>query len=202
MSKPRLYGIPGSRALRSIWAMEEVGIDYDHVPTDFRTGSKEADYLAVNPNGRIPALVDGDLRLFESMAINLYLAKTYGEGLYPEDDAAQARAWQWSVWAISEIEPLQMQLVIQQIFTPLEKRDAAVIERASAGLQRPLQVLDQALIDRDWLVGEGFGIADLNVAAVMLLLNMVEFDYSAFANVHRWAQACYARPALARAQKK
>lgn len=202
MSKPTLYGISGSRALRSIWAMEEVGIEYDHVPTDFRADSKTDDYLAVNPNGRIPALVDGDLKLFESMAINLYLAKTYGDGLYPADPAAEARTWQWSVWGISEIEPLQMQLVVQQIFTPAEKRDAGVIDRASTGLQRPLQVLDQALADREWLVGENFSIADLNVAAVMLLLNMIDFDYSTHANAQRWAQACYARPSLARAQNK
>ena len=182
--------------------MEEVGIEYDHVPTDFRADSKSAEYLAVNPNGRIPALVDGDLRLFESMAINLYLAKTYGDRLYPSDPAAEARTWQWSVWAISEIEPVQMQLVMQQIFTPAEKRDSAVIERAGAALQRPLQVLDQALADRDWLVSDSFGIADLNVAAVMLLLNMVDFDYSTHANAQRWAQSCYARPALARAQNK
>jgi glutathione S-transferase len=85
---------------------------------------------------------------------------------------------------------------------PEEKRDAAVIERAGSGLQRPLKVLDDALDGRDWLVGDSFSIADLNVAAVMLLMQMIEFDISTFANVQRWAQSCYARPALARAQSK
>ena len=202
MTKPKLYGISGSRALRSIWAMEEVGIDYEHVPISFRDDSKTTDYLAINPNGRIPALIDGDVRLFESMAINLYLAKTYGGQLYPKDVTAQALTWQWSVWGISEIEPLQMQIVIQQLFTPEEKRDAPLIERVGVDLQRPLQVLDGSLDGSDWLVGENFSIADLNVAAVMLLLKMVKFDYAAFANVQRWAQACYDRPALARAQAK
>lgn len=202
MTKPKLYGISGSRALRSIWAMEEVGIDYEHIPVSFRDDSKSAEYLAVNPNGRIPALIDGDVRLFESMAINLYLTKTYGDGLYPQDAAAEARTWQWSVWGISEIEPLQMQIVVQKLFTPEDKRDPAVIERAGKALQRPLQVLDATLADRDWLVGDNFSVADLNVAAVMLLLQMVDFDYSEHANVHRWAQACYSRPALIRAQSK
>lgn len=202
MSKPILYGISGSRALRSIWAMEETGIDYEHVPTNFRDDAKRAEYLAVNPNGRIPALVDGDLTLFESMAINLYLARTYGGGLYPDNAADEARTWQWSVWAISEIEPLQMQIVIQKIFTPKDKRDAGVIERAGKGLERPLKVLDAALAGRDWLLGDAFGIADLNVAAVMQLLQAVEFDLSAFANVQRWSQACYARPAFQRARNR
>ncbi len=202
MSKPRLYGISASRALRSIWAMEETGIDYEFVPTNFRDDSKRPEYLAVNPNGRIPALVDGDLTLFESMAINLYLAKTYGKGLYPDNPSDEARAWQWSVWAISEIEPLQMQIVVQKLFTPKDRRDAGVIERAGKGLARPLAVLDEALAGREWLVGTGFSIADLNVAAVMQLLEAVEFDLSGFDNVRRWAKACYARPAFERARSR
>ena len=71
MTKPKLFGISGSRALRSLWAMEEVGIDYEHLPVSYGADSKEASFLSVNPNGRVPALVDGDLQLFESMAINL-----------------------------------------------------------------------------------------------------------------------------------
>ncbi len=198
----KLYGISGSRALRSIWAMEEVGIEYEHIPTSFAGDSKKPEYLAVNPNGRIPALVDDDLVLFESMAINLYLANKYGGALYPDNEADVARANQWSVWGISEIEPLQMQLVVQKIFTPEEKRDAKIIAGAEKGLERPLKVLDSVLADRPYLLGDEFTIADLNVAAVMLLLQMVGFDYSAFGNVQGWADRCYARPSLAAAQAK
>ena len=121
-------------------------------------------------HGDIAALQDGDLKLFESMAINLYLTKKYAPSLYPSNEADEAKTNQWSVWAISEIEPLQMQIVVQTFFVPEDKRDAGVIERAGEGLQRPLKVLDQALDGRDWLVGDEFSVADLNVAAVMLLL--------------------------------
>ena len=199
MTKPKLFGISGSRALRAVWGIEETGIDYEHVPVNFAADSKSGDYLAVNPNGRIPALVDGDLTLFESMAINLYLAKRYGGALYPAHAADEARAWQWSVWAISEIEPLQMQIVIQMLFTPEEKKNPKVIPGATKGLQRPLKVLDAALAGRNWLVGDAFSVADLNVASVMHLMKDIRFDYSAHANVQRWADACYARPALGRA---
>ena len=202
MSKPKLYGISSSRALRAIWGIEETGIDYEHVPTTYGPDSKSPEYLAVNPNGRIPALVDGDLTLFESVAINLYLAKRYGGSLYPSNAADEARAWQWSVWVMSEIEPLQMQIAIQKLFVAKDKRDAGVIEAATQGLQRPLKVLDAALEGRDWLVGGTFCVADLNVAAVMQVMKMINFDLSAHANVQRWAEACYARPALARAQAK
>lgn len=202
MSKPKLFGISGSRALRAIWGIEEVGIDYEHVPVTYGADSKGADYLAVNPNGRIPALIDGDLTLFESMAINLYLAKRYGGALYPGNAADEARAIQWSVWGISEIEPLQMQIVVQKLFTPEDKRNPKVIEGAGKGLQRPLKVLDAALADRQWLIGDSFSVADLNVAAVMNLMKMIQFSYAEHANVQRWADACYARPALARALAK
>ena len=199
MSKPRLFGISGSRALRAIWGIEEVGIDYEHVPVTFGADSKTADYLSVNPNGRIPALIDGDLQLFESMSINLYLAKRYGGALYPASAENEARAWQWSVWAISEIEPLQMQIVIQKLFTPKDKRNPMVIEGATKSLQRPLKVLDAALSGGGYLLGEAFSVADLNVAAVMHLMKMIDFKFAEHANVQRWADACYARPALARA---
>lgn len=199
MTQPQLFGTSKSRALRALWGMEEVGIAFEHVPTGYGPDSKATDYLEVNPNGRIPALIDGDLRLFESMAINLYLTKRYGGALYPANAEDEARAWQWSVWGISEIEPLQMQVVIQRLFTPEEKRDPKVVERAVRGLQRPLKVLDAALAGRDWLVGQQFSVADLNVAGVMQLMNEVGIEVSAHLHVQRWLAACGARPALARA---
>ena len=202
MSKPRLYGISKSRALRAIWGIEETGIDYEHVPVTFGSDSKADGYLAVNPNGRIPALVDGGLTLFESMAINLYLTKTYGRDLYPRLASDEALAWQWSVWAISEIEPLQMQIVVQKLFTPEDKRDPKVSERAQRGLQRPLKVLDAALANQPWLLGPAFSVADLNVASVMYLFKAIRLDCSEHVHVQRWLDACYARPALARALER
>ncbi len=202
MSKPTVYGTAQSRALRAVWGIEEVGIDYDHVPTHFFEDSKTPEYLAINPNGRIPALVDGDVVLFESMAINLYLAKSYGGSLYPDNAPDEARAWQWSVWAISEIEPLQMQVVIQKFFVPEADRDQTVVDGAIESLQRPLKVLDAHLSKQDYLLGADFSVADINVVGVMLLFGMGDIGVSEHKNVQRWMDACYARPALARAQAK
>jgi glutathione S-transferase len=196
----KIYGIPGSRALRSLWAIEETGVPYEHVPTHFVKDSKTPEYMAVNPNGRIPALIDGDLTLFESMAINLYLAKTYAPALYPDDPGSEAKALQWSIWAISEIEPLQMQIVVQKLFTPEEQRDAALIDTVTKNLDRPLKVLDDVLAQSDTLLGGDFSIADLNVSGVMLLLNMVNVELGAHEHVSRWIKQCHSRPALARAQ--
>jgi len=194
-----IYGVSGSRAIRSLWAIEEVGIEYTHVPTHFFNDSKTDEYLSVNPNGRIPALVDGDVTLFESMAINLYLTKKYAPALYPTSEGDQAIAIQWSVWAISEIEPQQMQIVIQKFFNR-DNIDQSVIDSATENLQRPLAVLNEQLADRQYLLGDAFSVADLNVAGVMLLMQMIGFDLSAYPNIEDWTGRCYSRDALKRAQ--
>ena len=203
MGNRTLYGLASSRAFRSVWAIEEVGVEYEHVPTHFGKDSKAPEYLKVNPNGRIPALVDGELVVFESMAINLYLAERYGEGLYPTSAEDRARIHQWSVWGISEIEPLQMQIIVQMYFTPDEKKNPKAIESAKKQLERPLKVLDAHLADRPYLLGDAFTIADLNLASVLdLLTGMGQHDVSAHANVRRWLDACYARPSYAAAKAR
>ena len=202
MTKPRLYGIANSRAFRSVWAAEEIGLDYEHIGTHFIDDSKAPDYLAVNPNGRIPALEDGDVRLFESMAINMYLAEKYSDGLLPQDAVARAQTWQWSIWGISEIEPLQMQIVVQKFFTPDEKKNEKVVAGAQKGLQRPLKVLDDALANHRYLLGDDFSLADLNLSSVMDLMNMIQLDVSEWSNVRRWLDDCYGRPSYASAKAK
>ena len=194
-----IYGLSGSRAIRSLWAIEETGIEYTHVPTHFFNDSKTPEYLAINPNGRIPALVDGDTMLFESMAINLYLTGRYAPQLHPGNDLDLAKTMQWSVWAISEIEPLQMQIVVQKFFSG-GNPDQSIIDNAGKQLDRPLLVLDAHLATTNYLLGDEFSVADLNLAGVMLLLQMVDFDLSPYGKVSSWLNQCYNRDALKRAQ--
>jgi glutathione S-transferase len=202
MARPRLYGIPGSRALRSIWAIEEVGIDYEFVPTHFIRESKQPEYLAVNPNGKIPALVDGDLTLFESMAINLYLAKTYGGDLYPVAAADEALAWQWSVWGLTEIEPHLMAILLNRIMLPDDLREPEKVVQAEKSLVRPLSILDNRLADRSHLLGDRFSIADLNVASVLSMSTMIGFEGIAeHPHAAAWYQAATDRPSFTRAQQ-
>jgi glutathione S-transferase len=179
-----------------------VDADYELVKTHFMGDSKKPDYLALNPNGRIPTLVDGDLVLFESMAINLYLAKKYGGELYPRDEAQEALTNQWTLWGMTELEPLFMQLVLHKVMLPEGQRDPARVVAAESELLRPLAVLDSHLTKRDYLLGGGFGIADLNLAGAVMLSGFASYDISAFANVTRWLAACSSRPAMARAQAK
>jgi glutathione S-transferase len=206
MTKPTLYGTAGSRAIRSIWMAEElaaeIGFEYDHVPTHFATETKNSAYRAINPNGRVPALVDGDLHLFESMAINLYLAKKHKSVLSPRDEQEEALATQWSIWALTEMEDALITVISRHpniaLFPPDPEREA----EALATLDRPLKVLDRHLSDREFIVADRFMIADLNVAAQMALMRFVDFDLSPYPNVKAWVDKAWARPALAAAQAK
>jgi glutathione S-transferase len=198
----KLYGVKASRAMRSIWAAEEVGVDYEWIPTSYLEPSKTPEYLAINPNGRIPALVDGDLVLFESMAINLYLAKTYGGKLHPSDAHDEARAIQWTIWGLTELEPHLIPMVMHKVFLPKDQRDSAVVANAEAALERPLGVLDDQVSDREYLLGGDFTIADLNVAGVLATAIFAKYDFSKFENVARWMSRCTGRPSFARTQAK
>ena len=198
----KLYGITMSRAARCLWALEEVGVEYELVSTDFAKGAKQPAYLKINPNGRIPAMVDGELTLFESMAINLYLARKYDNGLQPKSIEDQARAEQWSFWGMMEIEGHLIQMLLNRLMRPEDQRDEAVAKNAATQLDKPLAVLDAALSDRSHLLGEAFTIADLNVASILSMGQLVGLDISKFKAVSRWMTTCTARPALARAQQR
>ena len=92
MSNLKIYGVPLSRAYRALWMANELGLDYENVPINFADGSaKTSEYLAVNPNGRMPAIDDNGFKLWESMAINLYLAKKHGGVSLPKTMEARRR---------------------------------------------------------------------------------------------------------------
>jgi glutathione S-transferase len=196
----KLYGVPMSRAFRSLWALEEVGVEYENVPVNFLEDAKKPQYLAINPNGRIPALVDGDVTLFESMAINLYLAKKYDGGLQPKSLEDDARALQWSFWGMTELEPHLLKILLNRVLLPADQRDAAEADAGAAALEAPLRVLDGALAEHSYLLGDSFTIADLNVASVLSWASFVGFDLSGCARVKAWFDACLGRPAAARAR--
>src|SRR5262245_17063120 len=100
----KLFGQTRSRASRSLWMLEEIGIPYEHMPVRPYTESQSAEYLHINPNGHIPSLEDDGFVLWESLAINMYLAETYaGAPLWPAGAKDHALVYQWSLWAANEI---------------------------------------------------------------------------------------------------
>lgn len=192
-----LYGAAPTRATRSQWMLEELGLEYAHVR---EPDLASAAFRALNPNGKVPVLVDGDLVLFESLAINLYLARQYPSALWPDAVEDQARALQWSVWALAELEELALVALRHRAMLPEFERDASAARSAEASSSVPLGVLDAALTDRDWLLGDAFTVADLNVASVVILTRFAGFDYTEYWNVLGWLERCFARPAAQRSR--
>lgn len=202
MSGLKIYGISGSRAQRTLWMAEElkaeIGFEYEHVPVHFADESKTPEYLAINPNGRVPAMDDNGFILFESLAINLYLAKKNSQSaLSPKDDKEEALASQWSMWALTELEDNIISLVIRHPAVAMYPPNEEIESAARAGLERPLKVLDAHLAGRDYLIADRFTVADLGVAGVMSLTAMIQYDLSPYPNVKAWFERCTARPAYA-----
>jgi glutathione S-transferase len=191
----RIYGIARTRAFRALWMAMELGLDYEHLPIEIgEAGARAPEFLAINPNGRLPVIVDDGFVLFESLAITLYLAKKYSPGkLYPATLQDEAKAWQWSFWAISEVDRGVNIWSLHAVRLPPAERDAQKREEALKVLAPPFRVLDTALAEQPFLLGSDFTVADLNVAAVVS--RAVDMDLSAVPNLRAWLVRCLGRPA-------
>jgi glutathione S-transferase len=199
----QLYGNTRSRAIRCLWMLEEVGKPYQLVDKSLRADDlHSAEYLRLNPNARIPTLVDGDLVLWESMAINLYLARKYDGPMHCASAEVLGLAAQWSFWAMLEIEHLLLDLLNHRAVLPEFARDLSAVERDELLLRKPLTVLNSALTGRFHLAGDGFTVADLNVAGVLMWGKIARLDLSAYPDLAKWLDRCLARPAYARLRER
>ncbi|MDX2171437.1 MAG: glutathione S-transferase family protein [Deltaproteobacteria bacterium] len=197
----KLYGVPRSRAFRPLWMLRELGLEFDNVPTSFTGETRSAEFLKLNPNGHIPVLVDGEVVLWESLAINLYLARKYGaDSLWPSTVADEGRTYQWSLWAMTELEPQALPVLMHRRALPKDQRKPDVADAAEAKLAAPLGVLEGALRTRPYLLGDRFGAADLNVASVAVWVAMSGVDLGKTPNVAAWLARCTERPACKAAQ--
>lgn len=196
----RIHGIAKSRAFRCIWAAEEAGLAYEVIPVGFGPEMKAA-VAAVNPNGKIPALQDGDLTLFESLAINLHIAGKAGARLMPAGDDA-SRVLQWTLWAGTEAEPAIMQWAYNTYIRPPEQRDPALAKAGAEAAAQRLAVLEQQLAAAPFLVGGGFTVADLNLASVLYGAWLNGFDFGPFPKVKAWLDACLTRPKALAARRQ
>ena len=188
-----IYGTPASRAFRVLWAAHELELPYELVPHHYAgPETRSPAYLAINPNGTVPAIVDDGVPLFESLAINLYLARKAGR-LWPAGVADEGRLYQWTLWAATEVDPVIGQWAYNSFFLPQEQRKPELAAEAAVKLRTRLGVIDGALARRRWLAGDDFTIADLNAAAVLFRAPM--FGIDAWPHLKDWHVRCYARPA-------
>ena len=195
-----LYGVPRSRTLRCMWMLEEVGVPYRLEKVASSDGSKTSpEFSAINPNQKIPALRDGDLVLWESLAINLYLAEKYGGALWPGTPETRGLAHQWSLWATGELDPRLFTALYHRLLAAEENRDEEMAFQAEEILQKPLAVLNAALESHDFLLGGVFTIADLNVASVVAWAPWARLNLTPFPAVTAWLNESLERPASKKA---
>ena len=201
MSRLRIYGVARTRAFRAIWMATELGLDFEHLPIEIGpTGARKPEYLALNPNGRLPTIEDDGFVLWESQAITLYLAKKHSPGrLYPATLQGEAKAWQWTLWAANEVERAVNIWSLHAVRLPPEDRDPQTLAAALGVLAAPFRVLDGALGGTPYLLGSEFTVADLNVAAV--ISRAIAMDLAATPRLADWLRRCHDRPAARAAVK-
>lgn len=192
-----IFGSIGSRASRCLWTAEEIGLKPQWQPTSTLDGSnKTPEYLAINPSGKIPAMADGDVVMTESMAINLYLAQTYGQGgLWPADKASQGKVLQWTMWSATEVEYYIGALFPHLVVKPAAERDHALVDRLVKEMMPKLKELDEVLAGREYVL-DAFTLADISIAVqTFVMTDRFGMDLAEVPNVRAWNDRCRARPA-------
>lgn len=205
----KIYGVYQSRASRNYWMARELGIEFESVPViqsralddplaaDARVNTLSPSFRAVNPNGLIPTIEDDGLVLWESIAINLYLARKHRGPLAAQSLAEEGLIEMWSFWAVNEIEQNSVKIVrvydAGQHETSGGKEAIAVASRL---LKKPFEILDAHLSGQDYLVGNRFTVADLNAAEICRYAMTEKVLTDANPNVVAWYERCHARPAF------
>jgi GST-like protein len=205
----QLYSTPTPNGVKVAIALEEVGLPYE--PHFVNIGANETwgpEFLSLNPNGKIPAIIDPDgpggkpLALFESGAILIYLAEKTGQ-LLPQDPALRYQAIQWVMWQMGGVGPMFGQVGFFYKFAGREWEDKRPLQRYAAEAKRLLRVLEDRLDGRQWVLGDEYSIAD--IALIGWVRNLVTFygagdlvAYDELRQVPAWVGRALARPAVAR----
>ncbi|RVT96715.1 glutathione S-transferase family protein [Rhodovarius crocodyli] len=192
-----IYGVLRSRASRPVWLAHELGLDFQHVPViqsyrladaaaaDAPLNTASPSFLAVNPNGMVPSMKDGDFVLHESLAICLYLARKAGGELAARDAQEEALMTQWALWAATEVEPRSLSIL-----------RGVEAEANAAALRRPFAVLEKALkAGGGFVLGGRFTVADIMVAEIVRYAAANKALFAEFPAISAWLATAQARPA-------
>jgi GST-like protein len=180
--------------------LEEAGLPYEPIPVDARRGDQhKPEFLAVNPNAKVPAIVDGDVTVFDSNAILLYLADKTGKFLPPKGDKLRGELLSWLMFVASGIGPYSGQLVHFRTYAP-EKNEYA-INRYAFEAQRHFGIVDARLAKHKYMVGDTYTIVDMDLWGWARLIPMFsgEAAWAKFPNLKRLVEEISARPAAQRA---
>jgi len=177
-----------------LWMLEELGIPYEREDYGRQFGNTGGDYLKLNPNGKVPTLIDGDAVVWESNTILRYLANTNGGRFYPDDPAKRARTEQWMDWQLASLNTPYVSVFKEAKKAP-EAR-AAGFARVAAELRGLLLMLNEAVDPRGFLPDEGLTLADICFGPIVNRCLDFPIDVSGLDNLDQWRTAMAARPAF------
>lgn len=198
----KLYFAPNTRAVRIAWLLEELGLDYEL--ESYTLGDRkmrEPEFLSINPNGRVPALRDGEVLIHESGAIVEYVIARHGEGrlVPPVDSPEFANYLQWLHYAEGMVMPQINVIMVETVFLPPERRNEVNIKRATKLLNQMLAAVDAHMAGRDYLAGE-FSGADIMLGHAVSVSERLGADFSDKPNLPPYVSRLKARPAFQKAQ--
>jgi len=195
------YYSPRSTASITHLVLEELGVPYEKIKLDIRKGeTRRPDFLRLNPNGKVPLLVDDGTPIWESAAITMYLGEAFGaaRGLYPAPGPRRGEAMKWIAWSnVTLADPVARWQRNTTDWTPAEQHNAKAAEAALADMHNCLAILNEGLEGKQFLTG-GYTLADTHVNSLADWLRMLKVDFSAYPDLNGWSQRCAARPAYAR----
>lgn len=193
----KVYFAPNSRAVRTVWLLEEIGLPYELVR--FTLGQKEMrnpEYTKLNPNGRVPTLVDGDTTITESTAIAQYLGAKYAPALIPGPDAANFASYlQWLNYAEGMIMPPINNYVVETILLPPERRNEEIAARSLKLLNRTLGAAEEHMAGREFLA-DTFTVADTITGHAVIMSRRLGADFTERPNLAAYADRLEARAAF------
>src|SRR3974390_1468214 len=183
---------------KAMWAIGELGLAHERIDIAGAFGhNREAPYLALNPNGLVPTLEDGDLILWESNSIVRYLAGRHGRGtLEPADPGPRGVGSQWMDWQLSVLGPAIHATFWGLVRTPPERRDMAVIEASKAKTTAAIKILDAQLAKTAYVAGDAFSMGDIPVGVFGYRFHSLVNDRPPLPHFERWFAAVSARPAF------
>lgn len=192
----KLYGFGPTRSLRALWGLKELGVEFEFIPVNLEAGEhKTPEFLAINPAGKVPVLVDGDLVLPESAAIVLYLAEKYPEkGLMPSKLEQRAQVYRWVLFAVTELEQPLWRMAKHSFLYPENKRLPQDIELARDDFEAMAAVLERHMTGRQFIVGERMTVADCVTAYLMDWADEQQL-LAGFPNLKAYLQRTYQRSA-------
>ncbi len=194
----KLYGPRAGSALRNHWLLAEINVPYEHVPLDMKAKEhKTESFLALNPNGQVPVMVEDDFVLAESLAINDYLAEKHAPQLLGHNPRDCASIWQWSLWAAFTMQKHLGEIMGQKWSGT---NDEKIIADAKQNLAKYLKILNDHLVGKEYLVGEQMSVADINVATTLTYGQFIDFDYSEYTEVVRYLNKMTQREAYIKAR--